>query len=88
MTSGGLQGAGVLLKDVIPVEVHIIETITGNQLLDEIGGAVGGKADPAAQTLVLKSSGAVQTPTRAERPFCSLPIIDPVKREEIHPWKS
>ena len=61
---GGPQRPVMVLENVVPVQIDIIEPVSGDEFLHQIGGAVGGKTNPSAQAFFLKPSGQVQTAPR------------------------
>ena len=83
----GLKGAVVLLKDVVPMEIHIIEKSAGNQFLHQIRGSMGRKSNPPTKSLFLPFSRPLQATTRTKGPIQGLPVIDPVQGKEVYPWK-
>ena len=56
------KGGGVLLKDVVPVKIHIIEATALAQLLNQFGRSVSREANPATKTLLLELTGSIQAP--------------------------
>ena len=59
------KGGGVLLKDVVPVEIHVIEATALAQLLNQFGRSVSREANPSTKTLLLELTGSIQATPRS-----------------------
>ena len=70
------------------MQVHVIKTPAGNNLLHKFGGAVGGETNPTAQPFFLPLTRKIEASAGAEGPFEQFPVVDPVKGKEIDPRKS
>jgi hypothetical protein len=55
----------VLLKNVVPVKIHIIEAAAFTQLFNQFGRSMGREANPSTQTLLLELSGSIQATSGA-----------------------
>jgi hypothetical protein len=49
----------VLLKDVVPVKIHIIEATALAQLLNQFGRSMSREANPPTKTLLLELTGSI-----------------------------
>ena len=54
------KGGGVLLKDVVPVKIHIIEATALAQLLNQVGRSMSREANPSTKTLLLELTSSIQ----------------------------
>ena len=79
----GLDAGPIEIIHEIPMEVHVIELLAGNRLVDDIGRGVGGEAEEANTTFALELPRGRHTTVLLQRPSKQFALVDAVQCEQI-----
>ncbi len=82
---GRLDGGQVVLADVVPVQVDVVEAVAGDRLQDQGQGGVGGEAHVADAALGLPAPGHLQAASRPQGLLEVLRQVEAVDGEQIQP---
>ena len=82
---GRLDRRLVVLSDQIPVQIHIVEAVALNRLLEQWQGGVAGEAHRPDAALLLPAPGAIQAAPGPQGLLQPLRGVDAMDRQQVHP---
>ena len=83
MLGGRLDGTPIRPVHEIPVEVHIVEGIAGDDLLDQIARSVRRESKEGGPPLMNDLPRGFECPTGADCLLPALPVVDSVNGEKV-----